>query len=157
MNQPVAPVTETDVAGEPGDSAEQREAETVMVKLLSNYLGVELAPYDLALPEGGRLQLDGFSAEPCVACEAWAHQGEAKAAQKDKITKDLLKLMFARSLLKRDMRSILLFSDESAAKFLRGRSWRGQAMRALGIEIHVVELPVDLRSKVLSAQKRQYR
>src|SRR5438105_9893272 len=33
-----------------------------------------------------------------IACEAWAHQGEAKSAQKDKVTKDILKLMFLRSL-----------------------------------------------------------
>lgn len=157
MTQPTPTLEPAELAGEPGDSAEQREAETVMIRLLSDSIGVALAPEHIELPEGGRLQLDGFSREPCVACEAWAHQGEAKAAQKDKVTKDVLKLMFVRGLLKRDVRSILLFSDEAAAKFLRAKSWRAQAMRSLGIEIHVVELPPDLRAKVIAAQRRQYR
>jgi hypothetical protein len=65
--------------------------------------------------------------------------------------------MYARSLLNAEARSILLFSDEAAAKFLRGKSWRAQAMRLLGIEVYVVELPPDLRAKVLAAQRRQYR
>lgn len=154
MTQPTPPA---ELAGEPGDSAEQREAETVMIRLLSESIGVELAPEHIELPEGGRLQLDGFSREPCIACEAWAHQGDAKAAQKDKVSKDVLKLVFVRDLLKTDVRSILLFSDEAAATFLRAKSWRAQAIRSLGIEIHVVELPPDLRAKVVAAQKRQYR
>src|SRR5205823_2626358 len=139
------------LAGEPGDSLEQREAETVMIGLLSATIGVALRPMRIQLPEGGRLELDGYSAEPEVACEAWAHQGEAKSAQKDKVTKDVLKLMFVRSLLKGAPRLILLFSDEAAAKFLRGKSWRAQALRSLGIEIHIVELPSSVRSKVVAA------
>lgn len=157
MTEPPMSAHSDDAAGEPGDSAEQREAETVMIALLSQRIGVELAPEHLQLPEGGRLQLDGFSREPCVLCEAWAHLGEAKAAQKDKVTKDVLKLMYARSLLNTEARSILLFSDETAAKFLRGKSWRAQAMRSLGVEVYVVDLPANLRAKVLAAQSRQYR
>jgi hypothetical protein len=150
-------VQEGDLAGEPGDSLEQREAETAMIRLLSERLGVDLKPERVELPEGGWLQLDGFSLSPRIACEAWAHQGEAKSAQKDKVTKDILKLMFTRGLVRADIRLILLFSDEAAAKFLRGRGWRAQAMRSLGVEIHVVELPAALRDKIIAAQKRQYR
>ncbi|SRR6266581_19852 len=145
------------LAGERGDSGEQRDAETVMIELLSRRIGVALKPQHIDLPEGGRLELDGFSREPLVVCEAWAHQGEAKAAQKDKVAKDVLKLMFVSGILHAQPRSILLFSDEEAAKFLRGKSWRAQAMRSLEIEIHVVELPPDLRAKVVAAQRRQYR
>jgi hypothetical protein len=166
--QPPIPVTAGDpvagpyatpvgLAGEPGDSLEQREAETVMIGLLSTRLGIELRPERVKLPAGGWLQLDGYSAAPLVACEAWAHQGEAKSAQKDKVTKDILKLMFVRSFLGDDTKLVLLFSDEAAAKFLRGRSWRGQAMKTLGIEIEMVDLPPDVREKVVLAQQRQYR
>jgi hypothetical protein len=148
---------EPELAGEPGDSLEQREAETAMVRLLSERIGIDLKPEPIQLPEGGWLQLDGFSVSPRVACEAWAHQGEAKSAQKDKVTKDILKLMFIRAVTQTETRLILLFSDEAAAKFLRGRSWRAQAMRSLGIEIQVVDVPTDVRDKIIAAQKRQYR
>ena len=154
MTEPIQP---DGLAGEPGDSLEQREAETVMIRLLSEHLGVDLRPKRITLPSGGWLQVDGHSSVPSVACEAWAHQGEAKSAQKDKVTKDILKLMFVRSLLGDDTQLILLFSDEAAAKFLRGRSWRAQAMQSLGVTIHVVELPIEVRDTVIKAQERQYR
>src|SRR5689334_10423266 len=122
-----AAVSPQPLAGEPGDSLEQRQAETVMISLLSDAIAIPVRPYRLELPHGGRLELDGYSPEPHVACEAWAHQGPAKSAQMDKVTKDILKLMFVRTLLNREIRLILLFSDEAAAKFLRGRSGRAQA------------------------------
>lgn len=150
-------VRPTGLAGEPGDSPEQREAQTVMIRLLSKRLGIDLQPEEVKLPAGGWLQLDGYSEQPRVACEAWAHQGEVKSAQKDKVTKDILKLMFVRGLFGTGTKLILLFGDEAAAKFLRGRSWRAQAMRALGVEIEVVSLPSELREKVVRAQQRQYR
>ncbi len=150
-------IAEWDLAGEPGNSLEQREAETAMVSLLAEKIGVDLKPERIQLPEGGWLQVDGFSKDPRVACEAWAHQGEAKSAQKDKVTKDIFKLVFVRELMQADTRLILLFSDQAATKFLRGRSWRAQAMRSLGVEIEVVDVPVEVRNRVIAAQKRQYR
>jgi hypothetical protein len=145
------------LSGEPGDSLEQREAETLMVALLSERLHVDRHPKRVQLSDGGWLQLDGYCASPPIACEAWAHQGGAKSAQKDKVTKDILKLMFVRSLLGDDTKLIVLFSDEAAAKFLRGQSWRAQAMRTLGVQIEVVDLPSAAREKVVLAQQRQYR
>jgi hypothetical protein len=146
-----------ELAGEPGDSLEQREAETAMVNLLAEQIGLDLKPERIKLPEGGWLQVDGFSQDPRVACEAWAHHGEAKSALKDKVAKDIFKLVFVRELMQADTRLILLFSDEAATKFLRGRSWRAQAMRSLGVEIEVVDVPVEVRNRIIAAQKRQYR
>lgn len=118
MTEPIQPER---LAGEPGDSLEQREAETVMIRLLSERLGLELRPKRITLPAGGWLQLDGHSPVPSVACEAWAHQGEAKSARKDKVTKDILKLMFVRTLLGDDTQLILLFSRRGRSQVLARR------------------------------------
>lgn len=48
-------------------------------------------------------------------------------------------------------------SDEAAVKHLRGRSWQGQAIRDLGVEIEVVQLPDDVVASISAAQRRQYR
>jgi hypothetical protein len=141
------------LAGEPGDSIEQRQAETVMISLLSARLGFDLQPKRISLPDGGRLELDGHSSLPMVACEAWAHLGRAKSAQMDKVAKDILKLMFVQGLLGDQTRLILLFCDEAAAQLLRGRSWRAQARRTLGIEIEVVDPPLEVREKIAKGKR----
>jgi len=37
------------------------------------------------------------------------------------------------------------------------RSWAARAFQDLGVAVHVVELPADLRHDLLRAQRRQYR
>ena len=77
----------------PGHSEEQREAEGVMLELLSARLGVKLQPQSIHLPSGVRLEVDGACDDPPILCEAWAHQGAAKSAQRDKVAKDILKFL----------------------------------------------------------------
>jgi hypothetical protein len=54
---------------------------------------------------------------------------------------------------------ILCLSDPLAAgPFLPGaRSWAERAFQDLGVAISVVDLPDDLRQRLLQAQRRQYR
>ena len=66
----------------PGDSAEQRETEVLLVNLLAEKLGVRLVKKRIDLPGGGWLEVDGASDSPPIICEAWAHVGTAKVAQK---------------------------------------------------------------------------
>ncbi|GAB3810166.1 hypothetical protein GCM10028799_02050 [Kribbella italica] len=51
----------------------------------------------------------------------------------------------------------LPISDELTVKHLRGRSWQGQAIAELGVEICVVRIPDDLVRDILAAQERQFR
>lgn len=78
-----------------GDSREQREAEAIMVQALSRDLGIGLAARRILLAEGGRLELDAASRDLSILCEAWAHQGPPKSAQKMKVLTDAFKLAFA--------------------------------------------------------------
>lgn len=127
----------------PGDSHEQREAEAVMVSLLSDRLGVPLSPRRVALPEGGRVEVDAAAEDGSVMCEAWAHQGPPKSAQRNKVLTDAFKLVFVARVLGTSPRLILLFSDEAAAAPFVGGRWAAQALRAMAVEVAVVELPGD--------------
>jgi hypothetical protein len=147
--------TTGDVA--PGNSDEQKRAERAMIEALSDRLGLALAPRSITLPTGNRLTVDGMFDDPLVYCEAWAHQGPPKAAQRAKVAKDVLKLVLLARIASVPPRLILLFSDEAACAPFRGRSWMADVVAMNDVQIEVVELPADLRDAVLAAQRRQYR
>jgi hypothetical protein len=141
----------------PGDSREQRDAEAVMVALLSDALGVPLAPRRIDLAEGRRVEIDAASEDLSLLAEAWAHQGPPKAAQRNKVITDAFKLVFIARLAETPPRLILLLSDDAAAAPFRGKSWAAAALREFGVEIVVMELPTDTKQAVRAAQDRQYR
>jgi hypothetical protein len=141
----------------PGDSSEQREAEAIMVGLLAEEIGVQLAPRRIDLADGRRVEIDAATEDLSVLAEAWAHQGAPKAAQRNKVITDAFKLVFASRMAESDSRLILLLSDEAAAAPFRGRSWYSAALTEFGVEILVVDLPSDTRRAVRAAQNRQYR
>jgi hypothetical protein len=138
-----------------GDSIEQRQAEIVMLALLSQSVGTSLQKRKIPLSAGGYLELDGVSDDPPILCEAWAHQGTPKPAQRNKVLADAFKLLYASRVLGHLGRSILLFSDESAAQHFRKGTWAAQALRDFGIEVVVVDLPHATRRTLVEAQKRQ--
>jgi hypothetical protein len=148
------PIQVAELPRPPGDSHEQREAEAVMVAALGERLGIELRPRVLTLPDGGRIELDAASDDLTVLCEAWAHQGAAKSAQKHKLLADAFKLTLAARVVGGSPKLFLLLSDEQACKHLRGRSWANAALREFGIELQVVELSDELRTGIKDAQQR---
>jgi len=141
----------------PGSSSEQRLAERQMLDALGDRLGVRLDPRTVRRDDGVRVEIDGADADLTVLVECWAHQGPAKVAQKYKLANDALKLHWIGMTMAPVPRKILCVSDTAAVQHLRGRSWQGQALRDLGIEIEVVMLPDDVRASVISAQARQFR
>ncbi|EAP97876.1 hypothetical protein JNB_12968 [Janibacter sp. HTCC2649] len=129
-----------------------------MLDLLGARLDTSLNPRRLTHPSGAFVEVDGASEDLRVLVECWAHQGPAKVAQKYKLVNDATKLAWiAKSLEKRPYRLILCVSDELAVAHLRGRSWQGAAIRELGVDIEVVELPPDVVRTIRDAQTRQYR
>jgi len=140
-----------------GDSAEQRRAEEYLIARLSEDLGASLKKKEVELPGGERLEIDGVCETPMILCEAWAHQGPPKSAQKNKVLADSLKLLYVERLKSVPARKILLFGDKIAARRFQGENWMARALESFGIEIHIVELPLEMRKAVAEAQKRQYR
>ncbi len=136
----------------------QREAEVVLLQRLSASIGVPLAPARLHLPDGTYVDCDGVSVNPPVLVEAWAHQGQPKGGQRNKVLADALKLVHASAALGGGHRKILCLSHDAAARpFQSRRSWYAGALRTLDVQIHVVDLPAEWRQRIVQAQQRQYR
>jgi hypothetical protein len=129
----------------------------MLVDLLAKRLGTALVKKRISLPDGGWLEADGASDSPRIICEAWAHIGSAKSAQKQKVMTDALKLVFVGQLLPPETRKILVVGDTEAVHHLRGRGWMAQALRASNVEVIVVDLPKDVRERLREAQRRQFR
>jgi hypothetical protein len=138
----------------PLDSAEMREVESSMIAELGRRLGMRLSPRSFVLPEGGRVVVDAASGDAQFLSEAWAYQGPPRAAQRNEVVAAAFKLHFLAQVLGGDRRLALLFGDAQAAAPFRGSKWFAQALRLLGIEIHVVDLPEDLRRRVIATQER---
>jgi len=124
---------------------------------LSKKFGITLSKKRWPLDEGGWVEIDGYSQSPLVLCEAWAHIGEPKSAQKNKVMADAFKLLFVSTLVKGEAKRILLFSDHGAAAHFQGKSWMAKCLRNYGTIIETIDLPPGLKMQVLEAQKRQYR
>lgn len=140
-----------------GDSTEQRECEELIIQSVGALAGFELRKVRLPLPNGGHLEVDGCDASRSVLCEAWAHQGRVRPAQKSKVVMDAAKLFLAGQVLGTNPRKIIAFADTVPAKWFRGRSWMAELLKAMNIEVLVVELPPEIRARVCAAQERQYR
>jgi hypothetical protein len=142
-----------------GDSSVQREAERVIIETLGRELGVTFAMDTRKIVGGTEVKFDGVCEEPPILVEAWAHQGRAKSAQQDKVMVDALRLAWAASVLypERSAKKILALADPDAALHLRGRSWMKAALDHLGVTVHVVHVPDELRQRIRETQIRQYR
>lgn len=143
---------------QPGDSAEQREAESLILGGLAVALGLTLKPRTFSMPDHIRVSVDGVSDDPPVIAEIWAHQGPPKSAQKAKVITDALKLIWIdRVVFDGRARKILALADAAAAGHFTGRTWMATALMELGVEVRVVPLPDETRAKIRLAQERQFR
>lgn len=140
-----------------GDSTEQQQAGEWLREQVSRHLGVQLIGKRVHLERGSYLEVDGYCHSPRVLCEIRAHIGSPKSAQKNKVMKDGLMLLFAKMRFGEDARCILVFGDKDAAAHFTGTSWMAECLARLGVEIQVIEMPPELRETVLAAQQRQYR
>lgn len=143
---------------QPGDRAEQRRAEALILEGLSVALGVALVPRTFPMANHIRVSVDGVSDDPAVLVEVWAHQGPPKSPQKAKVITDALKLIWIdRALYEGRARKILALADAAAAGHFIGRTWMATALLDLGVEVHVVQLPEEARERIRRAQERQFR
>ncbi len=136
--------------GAPGhrsDSAVQRRAEEVIRGLLAERLGVQLAPRTVELPGGEPVQVDAASSDLAVIAEIFARQGTLKGGQQKKVPIDTLKLITVRVECP-DARPALAFADKDAAAYATGRGWLAQALRTWAVDVHVIQIPEELREEI---------
>ena len=140
----------------PSDSSEQRRAEVALIAGLSKELGVSLQKRELHLTTCA-IQIDGYSENPPIMCEAWAHRGKPKGGQPHKVLTDAFKLLFADTVLGKIHRKILVFADEAARKPFVEDKWQAQCLKHFGFETYVVSLPEEQLERIKKAQERQRR
>lgn len=142
----------------PGSSTEQQQAERIILDEAGTRLGTRLGPRKILTPTGVRVEVDGADQDLTVLVEAWAHQGAVKPAQRHKVLSDALKLVWISSTLYPRPRILLCLSDQEAARpFVGERSWAAAALRDLGVEVLIIDLPDHVRARLRQAQHRQYR
>lgn len=137
------------------DSRVQRDAETVILELACQALGVpELRPGRYVLADGVQVQVDGVSPDRTVYAEAYARQGPLRGAQLKKISRDVLKLSLIRRTDPRpDLRTVIVLASQEADQSIRG--WLRHGADVLGVDFLVIELDQDWRSRITAAQTTQ--
>jgi hypothetical protein len=147
----------------PSDSTEQKEAERVLVDLLSREVGMKLSEQVLQL-EDCQVKLDamGQDGDRIVIGEAFARLSKLKAGQKRKILTDAFKLAFVTEHLRKNhagqnpkVEAYLVFASENVSATLKGEAWASGAIKAFGLEIRHYSLPAELEQKVTTAEQRQ--
>jgi hypothetical protein len=145
------------MAPHPSSSNEQQAAGIALVNAFSHYLGVPLESKVLELGGDCTVQIDGYSDEPPVICEAWAHIGKLRGSQPDKVMADAFKLLFCEKLLRKKFRKILVFADDDVKQYFSSAKWQAKCLRKHNIEVITLRLPAALLNKIARAQERQYR
>ena len=137
------------------DSVVQREAEAMIVERLGERLGLGLiAGGRIDVGGGAHVQVDARTEAGDVIVEAYARHGVLKGAQLKKVAQDVLKFALLRRLEGSvDARMILAFASSEAMNSIRG--WVAEAARAFDVELIKVDLPPELRQRILAAQQRQ--
>jgi hypothetical protein len=134
------------------DSSVQIAAEATILTALSRAIGIPFTQ-GVTLPIGGaHVRPDGVAADESVFVEVFAHLGKLKGGQRHKVSTDALKLLAIRET-RPNARLILAFADDAAAASVSG--WRAQALKANGIEIHIVSLSAEARARIEAAQAKQ--
>ena len=138
----------------PSDSSEQTATEEDIIQELSKQIGAHLEKRKLKL-KTCTMEIDGYSQNPPVTCEASAHIGEAKSGQINKVMKDAFKLLSVDRALRKKHRKVLAFIDEKARKPFIGDKWQAQCLKRVDFETYIVSLPKKRLEAIERAQKRQ--
>ena len=143
------------MSSHPSDSSSQAAAEPLLLAEAARSLNVVLMPHHYRLPNGAKVQLDGFNENERILCEVFAHVGEIKPGQMRKLATDMLKLLGVERSLGGDWRKFLCVADTDAERCLNGQSWLAFVVRDFGFKVIRVSLPPKQRDPLLEAQRRQ--
>jgi len=106
------------------------------------------------LKAGAPVEVDAASPNGMVLVEIFARQGELKGGQQKKVAIDTLKLITIREE-RPGARLIVAFADQAAAAYAKGGGWVAQALRTWNVEVEIVDIPDELRTKIREAQATQ--
>ena len=98
---------------------------------------------------------DIYSEQNRIIGEIHAHIGRLKGSQPDKIASDILKMLLYEKKTEFEWKKYIAICDIDEYEQLRGNSFLAEAIREYGIELLLVDLPKELRDKLLKCMKRQ--
>ena len=136
------------------DSTVQQEAEAAIRARASSLIGADLFPGTLSFATGATVRVNGATNDESVIVEIVARQGKLKGSQQRKVALDAFKLItLGRS--RPGARLMLVFADEDAAAYARGKGWLAEALKTWDVEVLVVGLDEELRARIQAAQHSQ--
>src|SRR5712692_1664441 len=121
-----------------------------MLAALGVRMKTTFTPTAIQLLEGGHVEVDGVDPEAGVYVEALAHQGPLKGGQIRKVIMDAFKLAFL-ARTRPGAQMILLFSDPAASAPFTSKRWFAQAIRQLGLQVEVVDIPEEMKARLVAA------
>ena len=101
------------------------------------------------------IQPDFYSEEFSIVGEIFAQIGKPKKAQDNKISNDILKMLLLDKISGKQYRKIIAVCDKKEMKKLMGQSVLAESLKQFGVEVILVELDEDMRTKILKAQEIQ--
>jgi len=138
-------------------SIEQQNIEKIILKIISDQLGIEFENNPTIQCGGSTIRPDFYSDENNIIGEIYSHVGSLKPTQRNKILSDILKMLLLEKETKRYHRKIIAICDESVLKSISGKSWAATCFRSFDIEVIKVDIGAYNREILINAQKRQYR
>ncbi len=98
---------------------------------------------------------DFYSEENYIVGEIFAHIGNPKKAQDNKIANDILKMLLLDRIKDKKHRKIIVVCDEAEERKLKGLSVLAEGIRQFGVEIIRVDISDEIKKQIINAQKRQ--
>lgn len=142
----------------PSSSAVQVEAEARIVAAVAAALRLDLindrSITSIPIGDQVHVEVDAATRDRSTVVEAYARQGSLKGAQLKKIAQDVLKLALIKAeRAPAETRAVIAFASDEARQSISG--WVQEAADRFGVTLLTVEIPTDLRNKIVHAQNRQ--
>ena len=139
-------------------SLEQQYAEHIIFQKVKELLGISLvenpkifvgdSPFTYIEP-------DFYSENERIIGEIFAHVGKPKKAQDNKIANDILKMLLLEKVTGKKYRKTIVVCDEAQETKLKGFSALAESIRQFDIEVVRIDIPEDLKNRIIEAQNRQ--
>lgn len=138
-------------------SIEQQNAEVYVASMVERWLGCQMEKNaKVLLSSGVHIEPDLYSKDERIICEIFVHIGTLKSGQKNKVSRDILKMLLLEKTTGFQYRKIIVVADDKVENCLKhGKSFIAESIRKFGIEVKKIDLSDEVRMSVSNAQVRQ--
>lgn len=140
---------------ENSNSDVQLEAERIIGNLLSEYLNINLEFNKKIILGQTHVIVDAYSKLESILGEIFAHIGKLKVAQQSKVQNDILKMIYIDKKTGIQHRKLIVVCDSDLYDQLHNGSWKSDVINEFGIKVIKIEIPQEIRDKIIKAQGKQ--